>query len=295
MCAVHLETGNISPLVIHCHTFPEDFGFTMEHFPKLAVRKVYDYELELIYSNGGMMMLDGKTYPMRRGAVFFRRPGVYTNGRDPFHACSVILDMAARSAQAGQAYGSDYYTMRKKPQEAYMNPLLDAILPCTYSSNADKMVYLFSRIQTEFREQNPASPLLLRSHTLEILHDLYDHAVSVNGKKPSGNLNYHKSVYRTIQHINHNLSDPLAISQLAELAGLNADYYCRVFKSCTGLSPSRYILENRLKKARDLIIYTTFSIQQIALQCGFHSASYFTARFRDHYNATPVAYRKRFE
>lgn len=295
MSVVHLDTVNISPLVIHCHTFPEDFGFTMEFFPKLAVRKVYDYELELIYSHGGIMMLDGKTYPMKRGAVFFRKPGVYTNGRDPFHACSVILDMAARSAQAGLAYGSDYYTMQKKPQENYTNPLLDALLPCTYSRNIDKMVYLFDRIQEEFQEQNAASPLLLRSYTLEIIYELYDQAVSINEKKSSGHQNYHKSIHRTIQHINHHLSEPLIVSHLAELAGLNADYYCRVFKSCTGLSPSRYILENRLKKARDLIIYTTLSIQQIALQCGFQSPSYFTVRFRDYFGSSPGVYRKRFK
>lgn len=295
MCAALLDTGKISPLVIHCHMFPEDFGFSMAQFPKLSVRKVYDYELELILSDGGIMMLDGKTYPMKRGTVFFRRPGEYTNGRDPFHACSVIIDMASAFTQAGLVYGSDYYTMQKKPQENYINPMLNAILPCTCGENTDRMIYLFDRIQAEFRRQNVATPLLLRAYTLEILYFLYDHAVAHDKGKGAGYRKYHKSVHRSIQYINAHLADPLYVHDLAAQAKLNQDYYSRVFVSCTGLAPSRYILDARLKKARELIIYTTLPIHQIAQQCGFLSQSYFTYRFRELYGLAPVIYRKRFE
>ncbi|NLG57192.1 MAG: AraC family transcriptional regulator [Clostridiales bacterium] len=91
------------------------------------------------------------------------------------------------------------------------------------------------------------------------------------------------------------LSTRLGELRWTQSAGLNPDYYSRVFKSCTGLSPSRYILESRLKKTRDLIIYTTLSIQQIAIQCGFQSPSYFTVRFREQFGTAPGIYRKRFE
>ena len=295
MRAVELDTGRISPLVIHCHTFPEDFGFTMEHFPKLSVRRAYDYELELILSDGGVMMLDGKTYPMNRGTVFFRRPGEYTNGRDPFHACSVIIDMTAAFTQAGLVYGADYYTMPKKPQENYDNPMLNAILPCTYGENIDRLIYLFDRVQTEFREQNIATPLLLRAYTLEILYFLYNHAVAMNSGKNSRYRNYHKSVNKSVLYINSHISEPLYVKDLADMAGLNPDYYSRVFVSCTGITPNRYIAEARLKKARDLIIYTALPIQRIAQQCGFQSQSYFTCRFRELYGLAPAIYRRRFE
>jgi AraC family transcriptional regulator len=295
MSAQFLETSKISPNVIHCHMFPEDFGFTMLRFPKLSVRRTYDYELELILSDGGIMMLDGKAYPMKRGAVFFRRPGEYTNGRDPFHACSVIIDMASSFTQGGHVYGADYYTMQKKPQENYSNPILNAILPCTYVDNVDRIIYLFERIQEEFREHNAATPLLLRSYALQILSYLYNHAIAIDKSKDQVHKKYHKSVHRSIQYIHAHLAESLYVSDLAKMANLNPDYYSRVFCSCTGLTPSRYILETRLKKARDLIIYTIMPIQKISQQCGFQSLTYFTFRFRELYGLAPSVYRRQFE
>ena len=295
MHSAKLETSRISPLVIHCHMFPEDFGFTMEHFPKLSVRKTYDYELELIISDGGIMMLDNKTYSMKRGIVFFRRPGEYTNGRDPFHACSVIIKMTPELAETGQVYGADYYTMHKKPQENYDNDFLNAIQPCTYTDNIDRMVYLFNRIQEEFCEQNAATPLLLRAYTLEILYLLYKQAVSRNKKDGAGFHKYHKAVHKAIVYINTNIAEPIKVQNLAQTVGLNPDYFSRVFTECTGQTPNHYILELRLSKARDLLIYTTLQINEIAYQCGFQHQSYFTLKFRERYGVAPTYFRKQFD
>ena len=290
-----LDISGISPLVIHCHTFPEDFAFTMENFPKLAVRKIYDYELELILSDGGTMMVGGKDYPMRRGTVFFRRPGEYTNGKDPFHACSLIVDMSPAEGAAGQIYGSDYYTMQKSPQKDYQNHLINTILSCTYSENHSRMIHLFDKIRTEYKEQKPQTPLLLRSYVLEILCHLYDHATTAGKTGREELLSYHRSVLRGIRHIDMNLSGALSVRQLAEMNNLNVDYFSRVFTASTGKTPSQYILQARLRKARELIIYTALPIYAIAEECGFQSPSYFTSRFRQMFGIAPQAYRKRFE
>ncbi|NLW20177.1 MAG: helix-turn-helix transcriptional regulator [Clostridiales bacterium] len=63
----------------------------------------------------------------------------------------------------------------------------------------------------------------------------------------------------------------------------------------TGKTPSQYILQARLRKARELIIYTALPIYAIAEECGFQSPSYFTSRFRQMFGIAPQAYRKRFE
>lgn len=259
------------------------------------MRKTYDYELELILSDGGTMMVGGKDYPMRRGTVFFRRPGEYTNGRDPFIACSLIVDMSPAEGVAGQIYGSDYYTMQKNPQKNYRNHIINSILSCTYYENNNRIIHLFERIQEEYKEQKPQTPLLLRSLVLEVLCQLYDYAMSARKAGREDLTNYHKSVLKGIRFIETNLSSPLTVTQLAEMNNLNVDYFSRVFMANTGKSPRQYILQARLRKARELIVYTALPIHIIAEQCGFQSPSYFTSRFRKLFGVAPQSYRKRFE
>ncbi|MND61187.1 HTH-type transcriptional activator RhaS [compost metagenome] len=64
-----------------------------------------------------------------------------------------------------------------------------------------------------------------------------------------------------------------------------------MFRESFGLPPHQYLLARRLAKARQLLRYGQLPLGEVALLCGFASASHFSNRFRQALGATPGAYR----
>ncbi len=90
------------------------------------------------------------------------------------------------------------------------------------------------------------------------------------------------------QHFNEEIDVPL----LSRRFGYSAAHLCRKFKSVTGLSPMMYLHVFRLETAREKLKYTPASIGEIAAECGFPDANYFTRCFKKHFGVPPTAYRK---
>ncbi len=61
----------------------------------------------------------------------------------------------------------------------------------------------------------------------------------------------------------------------------------RLFRKYLSRSPARYYLELRLNRARLLLLQTNMSVIDVALACGFVSASHFSKCYRDFFGHTP--------
>ena len=61
----------------------------------------------------------------------------------------------------------------------------------------------------------------------------------------------------------------------------------RLFNKYLGLSPARYYLNLRLKRARQLLSHTSMPILQVAVACGFTSASHFARCYRQLFGHAP--------
>lgn len=91
----------------------------------------------------------------------------------------------------------------------------------------------------------------------------------------------------------NNIEEPLATDDLAQLVGLSRRQLERQFKQYLGTMPSRYYLELRLKKARQMLLESNSSIVQIGLLCGFSSGAHFSTAFGAQFGLTPRAERQR--
>ncbi|MOA43856.1 HTH-type transcriptional regulator GadW [compost metagenome] len=67
-----------------------------------------------------------------------------------------------------------------------------------------------------------------------------------------------------------------------------------MFRASFGLPPHQYVLARRLQLACRLLRLGDLPLGQVALQCGFASASHFNNRFRQALGATPGDYRLAF-
>ena len=88
------------------------------------------------------------------------------------------------------------------------------------------------------------------------------------------------------------MAQALSLCRLAAECGLSVRQFTRAFRLSTGLSPHRYLLELRLRRARELLLDPAVRINDIAMACGFADQSHFTRVFGDAQKMSPGAWRR---
>lgn len=97
----------------------------------------------------------------------------------------------------------------------------------------------------------------------------------------------HPKLLDVIEAMEENLEQPLNQGELAETVDLSTRQLERLFRKYLSCTPSRYYVELRLNRARLLLQQTSLSVLNVALACGFVSASHFSKCYREHFGRTP--------
>ena len=82
------------------------------------------------------------------------------------------------------------------------------------------------------------------------------------------------------------------LSEVAQLANLSAEAFCRYFKLHTRKTYINFLNEVRVSHACQLLIQHDSSIQQVCYQCGFSNVSNFNRIFKKITAKTPLSFRK---
>jgi AraC-like DNA-binding protein len=97
---------------------------------------------------------------------------------------------------------------------------------------------------------------------------------------------------RVLLHIKANLDGSIMIEDLADIAGLSVHHFARAFKQTVGMSPHRYIVQQRVEKAAQLLGTTNRPLSEIALEVGFADQSHLSRNFNRFTGSTPNAFRR---
>lgn len=89
-----------------------------------------------------------------------------------------------------------------------------------------------------------------------------------------------------------NFEEPLSAVELAKLAGLSLRQVQRMFHETLDTTPTKYYLQLRLRRARELLLQSQMSITQISVSCGFQSTCHFSKSYRALYGRTPRSERQ---
>jgi transcriptional regulator GlxA family with amidase domain len=96
---------------------------------------------------------------------------------------------------------------------------------------------------------------------------------------------------RAIRFVNDNLDSKLGWDEIAAAVGLDPFTFGRGFKLATGMTPHKYIIRCRLRRAMRLLAREELSLADIALEVGCSCQSHLTTLFRKHLGTTPGAFR----
>lgn len=166
-----------------------------------------------------------------------------------------------------------------------------------YDAQIDRLSQLFLQ---EIYHDSFGSQLYLESLSNVLsIHLLRNYSVfkplfreQTNGLAP------HK-LHQTIDYIQDRLDRDLSLESMAQNIGMSRYYFATRFKQATGISPHKYVTQQRIERAKQLLKktqkhrqYSKLSLAQIALDCGFSSQSHFNKVFRQYVGVTPKKYQE---
>ena len=97
----------------------------------------------------------------------------------------------------------------------------------------------------------------------------------------------HERLGKAILHMEENFESDMSPSQVAAVVGLSTRQLERLFLRYVGSSPKAYITALRLEHAKRLLQQTNMRVIDVAMACGFTSASHFSKLYRKHWGISP--------
>ena len=96
-----------------------------------------------------------------------------------------------------------------------------------------------------------------------------------------------EKLLRAIEYIQEQLDADLTVSGIAQAVYMSPYHFTRLFKGSTGQSPHQYVVEARVRKAKELLATGKFTISEAASHVGFVDQSHLTRHFKRVFGLPP--------
>jgi AraC family transcriptional regulator len=145
--------------------------------------------------------------------------------------------------------------------------------------------WLAHRILADAREADSASAFLIQGRVLELLGALARSSGAAPPPQPEW-------LPRALEAI-HGHAGRVPLERLARLCGLHPAHLSRAFKRHMGCSVGEYSRQSRVSRARTLLLASSLSLAEIAVECGFADQAHFSREFKRWVGSTPSRFRRR--
>ncbi len=190
----------------------------------------------------------------------------------------------------------DTLRFNSKMESQYINPLL-------FDSQSDvffldqnipwqqEAIDIIINIHRAVMERETCFELYSQSQFFELWSILYKNTIAKNGCDLT-ETDPMSPLKTMISYIQANYQSKILLRDVAEAGAMCQSKCCQHFRETLKQSPMEYLQHYRIEKAAYMLEHTDLSVTEIAMECGFHGASYFTETFRKINGITPKEYRK---
>ena len=182
----------------------------------------------------------------------------------------------------------DFYAKNNgDDSHSYFSVLLDADEEFDFSyvfhNNDPVILSLFEKINKEWQNKDCGYKLLIKS----LIYEIFGRVLREEKYKPAFD-----KIEESVKYLRKNYCNPdLSTVEIAKVSGMSESYFRSLFVDIYGMSPKAYITELRLKKADELLQYTTLSIAEIAAKTGFRNQQYFCNFYKSYKKMSPNKFR----
>lgn len=243
------------------------------------VRHEHDH-FQMIYflSGSGCLFLADREYRIRPGDLFLIKP-YKKHGLAPSSPLKT-LDLKFR------VYDADFRQNLLKATERI-------------TEKGPTLATLFEHIRWEgeatsylYRESCNLTLLQILIHYLRQDRQEPDMGVA---ELPEQELPNDEVVRRALEFIRSHYAEDLNLPRLADTLQRSDRHIRQHFEECLGVPPMRYLVQYRIRRAKELIQYSDYALKEIAELVGFKTIHHFTRVFREITGESPGAWRRKYQ
>lgn len=225
-----------------------------------------------------------------------------TSASSALSHCALIVKRQGRSVYtvSGRSYTADSNNIVFLPSGTEYDIEVDKCGECTviefdiqnsenvpvcsyFIDNESDIIKAAKNIQHYWSLQGPA----YHSKCLSELYSLITQISTIDSYTYSLAGKY-RLIHRSVKYIEANFArQDLYTPMLADMSGMGETYYRSIFISVFNMAPARYIQVYRVGKAKELLINSQGSVEDIAVAVGFANSSYFCKVFKNLTGMTP--------
>lgn len=242
-------------------------------------------EVAFLLSGSGQYRVDGTIYPVREGDLLILNPGMQHQ--------AIVTDLTHPMVEF--FVGFHDFCIPGLPagflQEPGQHPVIS-----TEGDLKQRLYRLVASMDVENASAFPGRYIMMKSYLLQmitlILRSRVDEAAS-QAKYIFDSTSKKYLVEQMIQYFEEHYNEKISLDRIAENMYLSPFYLSKVFKSETGSTPIRHLIDIRLEKARELLGESgEMSIREVALAVGYEDAYHFSKLFKKKYGVAPSSVRK---
>ncbi|WP_170311608.1 helix-turn-helix transcriptional regulator [Vallitalea okinawensis] len=266
---------------------------------QLKERVIFDYELQFIKEGQVEITIEDKVYHGQPGDLFFYQPKQH-------HTMKIIGDEPLRQPHLHfdfiQQSDSDEVKINFRPLEE-----LERLELCYFRENISnsfgiempsyihlKDPQFFEKILFEmiavYREQPPFYECELKGLFIKMWTYLCREVYLQKEMDLRINMQRLEEVKTYI--LCHS-EDNITLDQLAQTVGLSPYYLIRLFKKAYGLSPLQYHQQERIRRAKEMLLYSNHNVSEVAEILGYSSLHSFSRAFKKVEGISPSMYAKK--
>lgn len=119
-------------------------------------------------------------------------------------------------------------------------------------------------------------------YALQQLIDLYINYLEMKGNKPKRN-----EISKVLSYIEEHIQERITCEEMAAYVNMSRSYFSRLFKQETSKSFSDYVLNRKIEYAKDVLIHTNSTVEEVSEKVGFDTVSNFYRMFKKITGKTP--------
>ncbi|MEJ8307182.1 AraC family transcriptional regulator [Saccharibacillus sacchari] len=247
-----------------------------------------DLEFVLVVEGSMDYLVNGQTVHIGTGeAIFVNSKRLHRGFSIDGSNCSYIVvtvhpSLLGESTSAGQTFLDQKFGLQAddflllSSREPWQQEMIELLLEMNQHMQKgtgnllhllSKSAYLCACVADHVGEKLMAS---IDTRNLAIIHDMTD-------------------------YIHRHYEDKLTTDDIAASGSICRSRCCELFKKHLHLTPNNYLVRFRIQKSRDMLKETNRPVSEVALACGFQSASYFAYVFHKQIGQTPQEFRKQVQ
>lgn len=247
-------------------------------------------EMEIVYFEMGKFTFnyDMKEYEIQAPAFLFIQ-------KEKLHR----IDLREKQKESALVFHLDMLSFESydETQMELLEPLLKGEMEFPLLIKEEQVGFeeikkLYMQCMEQEEKKTIGSQLKIKSYLLQLLAEIYEERLFVKKEIEVDQNEATLVIKKVLAYIEEHYQEKMKIQELAYIANMNPQYFCRFFKRKVGKTFTAYVNEYRMERIKKELVRTRKKVIDIASENGFENIGYFMKQFKNNTGVTPLTYRK---